>query len=108
MLAFSDGCCPRIDWYEDGEKEQGTFIIQAEKVNENCHYVLEEGEYPFGIWMCGESWWIGILSNKGQCEGIFHASTVSKPNVRVQDDSLQWKYYGSDINLKLNCVDVCL
>ena len=107
MLAFSDGCCPRIDWYWDGEKQQGSFIIQAEKVNGNCHYVLEEGKHPLGIWMCGDSWWIGFLSDKGQCKGNVYASTDSKLNVRVQDDSLQWKLFdGRDFDLKLNCVDV--
>ena len=89
LLAFSDGCCPRIDWYWNGKKEQGSFIIQAEKVNENCHYVLEGGRGKFedGIWMCGDSWWIGKISDKGQCKGWYHASTKSKPNVRVQNDS---------------------
>ena len=108
LLAFSDGCCPRIDWYMNGRKKQGTFIIQAEKVNENCHYVLEGGEYQDGIWMCGDSWWYGGLSDKGQCKGDYYASTDSKPNVRVQDDSLQWKVDDSDFDLKFNCVDLCL
>ena len=58
--------------------------------------------------MCGDSWWEGGLSDKGQCKGLFHASTDSKPNVHVQDDSLKWKFLIIDINLKLNCVDVCL
>ena len=94
-----------MDWYEYGEKEQGSFIIQAEKVNGNCHYVLE-GD---GLWMCEDSWWAGKLSDKGQCKGIAHASTDSKPNVRVQDYSLQWKYNsGYNIDLKFNCVDLCL
>ena len=110
MLAFSDGCCPRIDWYWDGEKQQGSFIIQAEKVNENCHYVLEGGRggYEGDIWMCGDSWWYGRLSDKGQCKGEVHASTDLKPNVRVQDDSLQWKNVYDDIDLgfNFNCVDV--
>ena len=107
MLAFSDGCCPRIDWYQYGEKQQGKFIIQTEKVNENCHYVLEGGEFQDRIWMCGDSWWIGGLSDKGQCKGIFYASTDSKPNIRVQNDSLQWKWVddGSDFDLKHKCVD---
>ena len=114
LLAFSDGCCPRIaqsiGWYSHtGEEYQGTFTIQAEKVNGNCHYVLEDGQYPLGIWMCGESWWIGFLFEKGQCTGTFHASTDSKPNVRVQDDSLQWKFVlDYDVDLKFNCVDLCL
>ena len=111
LLAFSDGCCPRIDWYWYGEKEQGTFIIQAEKVKGNCYYLNEEGEWgPRGIWMCGDSWWYGKLSDKGQCKGIYHASTDSKPNVRVQDDSLQWKLFSIDfdVDFKFNCVDLCL
>ena len=114
MLAFTDGCCPRIDWYEYGEKQQGSFIIQAEKVNGNCYYVLERGEYPFGIWKCEDSWLIDYMtkpSDKGQCkEGWYHASTDSKPNVRVQDDSLQWKWVDddSDADLKFKCVDLCL
>ena len=110
MLVFLDGCCPKIDWYYDGEKEQGSFIIQAEKVNGNCHYVLEGGKYKDGIWMCGDSWYRSLtLSDKGQCKGWWHASTDSKPNVRVQDDSLQWKNDGDyDMDLKFNCVDVCL
>ena len=44
--------------------------------------------------MCGDSWWEGGLSDKGQCKGLFHASTDSKPNVHVQDDSLKWKLLG--------------
>ena len=56
--------------------------------------------------MCEDSWWFGKLADKGQCKGTFHVSTNSKPNIRVQDDSLQWKYYGSDAELKFNCVDV--
>ena len=110
LLAFSDGCCPSFFWYVYGEKEQGTFIIQTEKVNENCHYVLEGVEWQDGIWMCGDSWWIGFLSDKGQCEGYWHASTNSKPNVRVQDDSLQWKWVddSKDVDLDFNCIDLCL
>ena len=109
MLAISDGCCLRMDWYRNGRKKQGSFIIQAEKVNGNCHYVIEVGEYEAGIWMCGDSWWWGELSDKGQCEGWYHASTDSKPNIHVQDDSLQWKNSkGSDLDLKFNCVDVSL
>ena len=107
LLAFSDGCCPRIDWYQYCRKQQGSFIIQAEKVKGNCYYLNEEGEWgPIGIWMCGDSWWYGKLSDKGKCKGDLHASTDSKPNVHVQDDSLQWKFDGSDYDLKLNCVDV--
>ena len=109
LLAFSDGCCPRIDAYQDGSKIPGSFIIQAEKVNVNCHYILHgENVPPFGIWICGDSWWIGELSDKGQCKGIYHASTKSKPNVHVQDDSLKWKYGDSDDDLNFNCVDLCL
>ena len=114
LLTFSDGCCPRIDWYRDGEKQQGTLIIQAEKVKGNCHYVLEGGKleggkWQLGVWMCGDSWWYGRLSDKGKCKGIVHASTNSNPNIHVQDDSLQWKLNsGSNIDLKFNCVDLCL
>ena len=58
--------------------------------------------------MCGDSWWAGELSDEGQCKGIWRAFTDSKPNVLVQDDSLQWKYGNSDRDLKFHCVDVCL
>ena len=110
LLAISDVCCPRIDRYQYGYKAQGSFIIQAEKVNENCHYVLEGGEWQIGLWICGDSWWYGKLSDKGQCKGINHGSTNSKLNVHVQDDSLQWKSVksGSNHDFKLNCVDVSL
>ena len=111
MLAFSGGCCPRIGWYWFSEKQQGSFIIQAEKVNGSCYYLNEEGEWgPRGLWMCEDSWWWGGLSDKGQCKGDVHASTDSNPNVPVQDDSLQWKgvKYGSNHDLKFNCVDLCL
>ena len=59
--------------------------------------------------MCGDSWWEGGLSDKGQCKGIAHASTESKPHVSVQDDSLQWKWVDddSDVDFKFKCVDVC-
>ena len=109
LLAFSDGCCPKIDWYRYREKEQGSFIIQAEKVNGNCYYLNEETEWgPRGLWKCGDSWWYGGLSDKGQCNGIWHASIDSKHNVHVHDDSLQWKWFKSvtDLDLKFNCVDV--
>ena len=110
LLTFSDGCCPRIDLYWDGEKEQGSFIIQSEKVNGNCHYVLEGGDWQGGLWMCEDNWWGGELSDKGQCKGDIHASTDSKPNVRVQDDSLQWKWVknGNDDDIRFNCVDLCI
>ena len=60
--------------------------------------------------MCEDSWWYGTLSDIGQCKGWWHASTDSKPNVHVQDDSLQWKgvYNGRDYDFKFNCVDVSL
>ncbi len=108
MLAFSDGCCPRIDSFLKGEKGQGSFIIQAKKVNGNCYYLNEV--LSRGIWTCEDSWWAGGLSDKVQCKGHFHASTDSKPNIRVQDDSLQWKSvdYGFDVDLKFNCADLCL
>ena len=73
--------------------------------------ISSEGEWgPSGIWMCKDSWWQGKFSDKGQCKGWWYASTDSKPNVLVQDDSLQWKSvrYGNDVDLKFNCVDVCL
>ena len=110
LLAFSDGCCPRIDWYEYGQKQQGSFIIQAEKVNGNCHYVLEGGEWEAGIWMFGDSWWYGKLSDKGQCKGVLHASIESKTNVSIHDDSLQCKWFksGNDVDLKFKCIDVSL
>ena len=79
-------------------------------VNGYCHYV-EEGDYASkGLWMCGDNWWYGFLSDKGKCKGLIHASTDSKPNVHVQDDSLQWKEveYGIDVDLKFKCVDLCL
>ena len=108
FLAFSDGCCPRIDSYFEGKKDQGSFIIQAKKVNGNCHYLSEVLSY--GIWMCEDSWWAGELSDKGKCKGSVHASTDSKPNVPVQDESLQWKWVrsGNDLDLKFKCSDVCL
>ena len=60
--------------------------------------------------MCGNSWWWGGLSDKGQCNGDVHASIDSKPNVPVQDESLQWKWVddGNDFDLKFKCDDVCL
>ena len=60
--------------------------------------------------MCEDSWWGGELSDKGQCKGSVHASTDSKPNVPVQDESLQWKWVrsGNDLDLKFKCADVCL
>ena len=110
LLAISDGCCPRIDWYLYGYKRQGSFILQAEKVNGNCYYVLEGGEWEGGLWMCEDSWWWGGLYIKGQCIGDVHASIDSKPNVPVQDESLQWKWVrsGNDLDLKFKCDDVCL
>ena len=111
LLALSDGCCPRIDNYQDGSKLPGSYVILAEKVNGNCHYMLQgDNVPPFGIWMCGDSWWIGVLSDKGECKGILQASTDSKPNVHVQDNSLQWKHVSSGDNrdLNFNCVDLCL
>ena len=86
-------------------------MIQAEKVDRNCYYVRVGGEYgEYGIWMCEDSWWFGKLADKRQCNGTFHASTNSKPNVRVQNYSLHWKWVegGSDVDVKFNCVDLCL
>ena len=85
-------------------------IIQAEKVNGNCHYVLEGGAWQDGLWICEDSWWWGGRSKKGQCNGDWHASIDSKSNIRVQDDSLQWKWVddGTDVDLKFNCVYLCL
>ena len=99
-----------IDSYFQGERNQWSRIIQSEKVNGNCYYLNEEVQLgPRGLWMCEDSWWGGELSDKGQCKGIVHASTDSKPNIHVQDDSLQWKNSkGSDLDLKFNCVDVSL
>ena len=110
MLAFSDGCCPKMDLYEYGEKQQGSFIIQADKVNGNCHYVQEGGRWKNGLWMCGDSWWEGELYDIGQCKGYYQASIDSNSNVHVQDDSLQWKSvrYGSYGDLKFDCIDLCL
>ena len=103
-----------MEWYGNDKKQQGSVIIQAEKVNGNCHYALERGRREAYLWMCGDSWWygwwVGELIDKGQCKGKIQASTDSKPNVHVQDDTLQWKRVdnGNGINLKFNCVDVCL
>ena len=100
-----------IDSYFQGEKYQGSFIVQYEKVNENCHYFLKK-EYAgfggFGTWMCEDSWWAGLNYYKGQCKGRYRASIGSKTNIHVQDDSLQWKYVanGSNVDLKFKCVDV--
>ena len=104
MFTFSDGCCPKIESYYEGEKDQGLFIMQTEKVNGNCHYVLEGGKWEDGIWMCENSWWLGELSYKGQCKGDVQGSADSK------DDSLQWKWVksGYDADLKFKCVDLCL
>ena len=111
MLAFSDGCCPKIYWYRNGKKHQGSFIIQDEKINGNCYYLNKKTEWgPRGIWMCEDSWWYGKLSDKGQCKGIHYASKSSKPNVHVQDDLLQWKRVKNEEeqDFDFNCVDVCL
>ena len=113
LFVFSDGCCNRIDWYKRGEKEQGSFIIQAEKVNGNCYYVLEGGTYlkPRGLWICGDSWWYGQLSDKGQCKGIYNASINSKSNIHGHVDSLQWVYfkgYPPNEDIWFSCIDVSL
>ena len=113
-FAFSDGCCPRIDFFSLGEKQPGSFVIQAEKVNENCHYVLEVGQEQVGIWMCGDSWWMEDISDKGQCNGDARASRDSKSN--VQDNSLKWQTKSDDESwedfpagsFSLECVDICL
>ena len=62
------------------------------------------------LWMCGDSWWYGTLSDIGKCEGWYHASIGSKPKIPLQDDSLQWKWVYNEDNadLKFNCVDVSL
>ena len=91
-----------MNWYHNkSEKRQGSFTIQNEKI---CKLPLcEGGGWKDSIWM----WW-GGLSDKGQCNGIlYHASIDSKSNIRVQDDSLQWKYdWGGDAVLKFNCVNL--
>ena len=100
-LYFSDDCCPKIDWYEYGEKKQGSFIIQDEKINGNCYYKHIGHPYIWntGAWMCGDKWGIGSISltggidKKGQCEGLYQASTVSKPDALILDNSLVWKSY---------------
>ena len=110
MYSFSDDCCSKIDYYLNGIKqsEDGSFIVETEKVNGNCLYKQEGDDY--GLWMCEDSWWAGELSDRGQCKGDLHASTGSKPNVHVQDDSLQWKWVddGYDVDLMFKCVDVSL
>ena len=50
---------------------------------------------------------------QGKCKqgkGKWHASTDSKPNIPLQDNSLQWKWVGLDYeaDLNFNCVDLCL
>ena len=117
MSYISDGCCIRIDIYlyvkiievdnyHYGRKQQGSFILQAEKVNGNCYYVLEGVMFTRGIWMCEDSWWVGELSDKGQCKGLFHALTISNPNISVQDYTLHWKdvIYLCGVNFKGNSI----
>ena len=38
--------------------------------------------------MCEDSWWIGYLSEKGQCKGIYYASTA--PN-GLNGIAMQWQ-----------------
>ena len=74
------------------KKIKDHLLSRPKKFNGNCHYMLQgENVPPFGIWMCGDSWWLGEVSDKGECKGIWHASTDSK-HVHVQDNSLQWKW----------------
>ena len=95
MLAFSGDCCSRIELYRYGKDQTGTFILQAEKVNGNCYYLNEDKTghgHGHGLWTCGNSWWYGKISDKGECYASYQASKQSNPGVQVQDDSLACGY----------------
>jgi len=112
----SNACCPRINGY--GINKNWTMILQSEIVNGNCHYAWKTEKGEAGFWMCGDRWWVGKLSDKGQCKGEAHSSVASKFNNSVVDDSLQWKDVRTlhwkvatsrgrsrDANIMLKCVD---
>ena len=65
-----------------GDDVNGHYYYQSNFANEN-----------FGMWFCGDNWFIGIHSDKGKCRGyaypLFHTDQC------VHDIGFDWKYSGA-------------
>ena len=82
-----DNCnCQRIEVYSPSHMKYNyqpqIFGFYSPKFNWNgkAFYESEYGGGLFGIWWCGDAWWIGLSGGEGQCAGV--AYDVKLQNTR--------------------------
>ena len=49
----------------------GYYKLEPGSVKGHPHYTSEDGR--FALAYCGDSWWVQLASNRGECRGWFHS-----------------------------------
>ena len=60
----------------------GHYVLEPGTVRGRPHYTSEDGR--FAIAFCGDSWWVQLASNRGECRGWF------TPDGRQTGESKKW------------------
>ena len=47
----------------------GLYSREVQKIKGKSFYRSEDYNGRIGIWWCGDAWWIGLPSDRGQCRG---------------------------------------
>ena len=58
----------------------GLYSREVQKIKGKSFYISEDYKRRYGIWWCGDAWWIGYSGQKGQCIG--YAYDVKRQNTR--------------------------
>ena len=69
----------------------GIYEVEPGMVNGRNHYTSVHGDGLFALAFCGDSWWIQLSENRGECKGWAHSGWAI--DQCVHDVKYTWRYY---------------
>ena len=90
-VAFTKGHAETSGAYKLHKYMYGYYKMEPGLVNGHNHYTSLHGNGQFAIAFCGDSWWIQLAENRGECLGWSHSGWKT-PDC-VHDVDYTWKYY---------------
>ena len=96
---FLGECCTRVEVYYKNKTKAyeklseiyGSYTrVFGDDVNDRYYYQSNFANGYYGIWFCGQTWFISRNSAKGKCTGLAHSNFNT--DKCVHDIGFDWKY----------------
>ena len=95
-VAFTSGHALRSGAYKLHRYMYGYYEMEPGLINGKNHYTSVHADGLLAVAYCGDSWWIQLATNRGECKGWAYSGWDS-PQC-VHDVEYTWQYFVPTIN----------